>query len=340
MKTYVKVLLLIAAALTVVGVICFGILAARGGLDPEALSSEIYTKLENEYSVAPDALISLDVDITELVIIPSPDDKIHLTCYESERFQYDIISENGRFSVKLIAPRFSFRWLFTVDLSQHPMTLAIPEDFSGSIDIKTTTGDVSVKKLSGITALGIGTTTGDVELEGISAESIDIAVKTGSVEAERVTAENEVAIKSTTGDIELDTVSAEGITTESTTGSQSLNSVTSEVSKHIATTGSIVFKWLDSDDITLEASTGSIRGTLVGTRSDYRVKATTSTGKSNIHPDVSDSLSSAIRPEGLRTLDVKTSTGDIYIKFEGIYLLIKRTESMTQFFFALYVKNA
>ncbi len=321
MKAYVKILLLIAAALTVVGVICFVILAARGGFDLEKLSNQQYTKLENEYSVSTDTAISLDVDITELVIVPSPDGKVHLTYYESERFQYDITSENDRFSVKLIAPRFSLRWLFTVDFSQHPMTLAVPEDFSGSIDIKTSTGDVSVKRLSGLKVLDIDANTGDIELESIDAESIGITVKTGSVEAERVTAEKELGIKSTTGDIELDTVSAEGITTESTTGSQKLTALSCEVSSHTATTGSIVFERLDSDDITLEASTGSIRGTLVGKREDYRVTSTTSTGKSNIHSDVSDSLSSTIRPEGLRTLEVKTSTGDIYIKFEGIYPL-------------------
>ncbi len=313
MKTYVKILLIIAAALAVIGIVCFTVLAARGGLtDLDSLDNQKYTKLEAEYDILPDGEIIFDLDIAELNIVPSKDDKLHLTYYESERFKYDVEHGDDRLSVKFIdPPPFSFKWLFTIDFGDHGMTLEVPQGFAGSINIKTTTGGVGVKNLSGIDELVIRAATGDVELEAITADSIAVDVKTGDIEAEKINAESAIELSATTGDIELEIATAPSITTETSTGSQKLSGITSKLSRHSATTGSIVFEGIDSDNVTIEASTGSIRGTLVGGRMNYSVTSITSTGHSNVASDSHYVM-------GTRKLYIKTSTGDIKIEFREL----------------------
>ncbi len=320
MKRYVKILLLISAALALIGAICFAVLAARGGLkDLQNITNEEYTKVENSYTVATDGTISIDLTITELVILLSDDADLTLSYYESDRFKYAVEASDSELSISFIEPKDISKWFFTFDLGYRPMTLSIPKDFAGRIEIKTATGNLSVKNISDIKELDISATTGNIELDTVSADGVRVDVKTGNIKAKKLDASEFIDLSSTTGDIELKNASAPRITTKSTTGSQTLAELSSDVASHTASTGSIVFDKLDAKDITLTASTGSVRGTLMGKRGDYIVTVSTSTGDSNIKSDLPEHLSSAIRPEPLRTLCVKTSTGNIHIKFEGTY---------------------
>ncbi len=74
-----------------------------------------------------------------------------------------------------------------------------------------------------------------------------------------------------------------------------------------STTGSIRVVALDANVISLKATTGDVSGSVKGSIADYTITSDTSTGDNSL-PKYNES--------GDRHLSVKTSTGDIEIRFE------------------------
>ena len=188
--------------------------------------------------------IVIDESANSTIIRSADIDNVVIDYYDNpDEPAYQIEESDG----KLIFSRHDrsiFR-LINIDLSRKDITITIPNDYEGLLDIDLTSGS--------LTASGI--TVGELRAENTS----------GSIVFTDVSSDGNISLDSTSGATELDNVEAGGnFTMENTSGS-------------------IEFKKLKAGaDIHIRNTTGSINGTIDGSESDYSISSHTTAGSCNL----------------------------------------------------------
>ena len=159
------------------------------------------------------------------------------------------------------------------------------------ITLKATTGDISTKACT-ISCTGearFETTTGDINVGELSAQTVALKTTTGDLTAHKeMKAEDSLSLKATTGTIKtLSEITAETITAQASTGDLKL-------------TANIY-----ANAITLKMTTGDLTARIAGKKADYSIVVSHSTGNSNL----------STQTGGAKTLNVSCTTGDIYVTF-------------------------
>ena len=146
----------------------------------------------------------------------------------------------------------------------------------GGITVDTTSGDVSVKDCETTSTLFVHTTSGDIQLKNAASEDpLTVETVSGECKAEGVTVGNVANLKSTSGDMMLGDFIVQGTC-------------------HIKTTsGDVHFLRCSSEDFRVETVSGDVTGTLLTEAADHRGKGnqqgkgwnvTTSSGYVHISP--------------------------------------------------------
>lgn len=243
--------------------------------------------------------------------------------YESEKVKRTIKNEGGKISFETKAPRF-FNWFY----NKYVLTIGIPKDFGGELEIESETGNVSVD-LSAVTCqeidieattgnvtvknavlkeeFSVKVTTGKVEIKDVTSEDFSIESTTGSVEVSDIKASKKVDLKSTTGSVKVDNLSAKEVKIKLTTGSLKECKIDCESFSAEATTGSLSFRVKNATKIQLKATTGNIRGEIVGNENNYNIQSTTTTGSNNLRNQTVSSSDKLLKAE--------TTTGSINVNF-------------------------
>lgn len=140
------------------------------------------------------------------------------------------------------------------------VTVGAKEGTTGALRIAVETGEISCRNVTAKDA-ELSASTGKTETEDLNCTSFSSVTSTGEQSHTRLTVTGDAEIRVTTGDVETDTLTAGGaLRVTSTTGSQSLHGIRAGVS------------------IWLEATTGSIRGSLRGTENYYAKDCSSGTG--------------------------------------------------------------
>ncbi len=204
---------------------------------------------------------------------------------------YEFISINfDTPKITVYLPKTQYDLLF---IEEDTGDVNVPNDFTfKETDITLTTGDVNFYATSD--ALKIKTSTGDVEVEDTLLGSLDIRVTTGEVSLENVKCAGDLGVEVSTGETELDNVTCKNLVSNGSTGSITLKN-TVAVEKLIVdrTTGGVKFEGADAGEISVKTDTGSISGTLLSEKvfiaqSDtgrVSVPETTSGGKCKLSTD-------------------------------------------------------
>ena len=130
----------------------------------------------------------------------------------------------------------------------------------GSLNIKTTTGDVSLKSVEALGDLRLYCSTGDAELENVKCKSFISEAGTGGLTMKNLVAENKMDIERSTGDIKLDSCDAAEIEIETDTGSVSGTLKTGKIFITESDTGKIkVPASSDGGRCVIETDTGDIK---------------------------------------------------------------------------------
>ncbi len=131
-----------------------------------------------------------------------------------------------------------------------------------SIRISGDTSDVSCRaNVSG--ALEIGLSTGDIDLADIEAGSMDLKVSTGRVTVESAVCKGDVSIHLSTGKTMLDGLTCANLRTDGSTGDITLKDVVASGAFRIErTTGEVRFENADAQEISVTTDTGEVKGTL------------------------------------------------------------------------------
>lgn len=314
MKKATIILLIVAGAVFTAGITCLVIAGALTGFHYGNLySTRNYEKIETDIELADGDNLTVILATSDLNVriapFPTTDNTVHIVYYEAQDRKFELTHENGEIKLKSLSPSFSLFTIFSVDLSDYAVEIALPESFNGKVSLSSTTGDISVSSLDiPDKTLELNATTGHISLENATAYNISVNSSTGHINLENIVSGSDVTARATTGSVTLNGVSAKGkIACESDTGSQRSDKLNAPVVSIATSTGGIRFNDIDAQDVRLRASTGSVSGKLCGSDSEYSIVSSSSTGRNNLPESWG---------KGERKLNVRTSTGDIKITFE------------------------
>lgn len=147
----------------------------------------------------------------------SPDADIHLRYQENEKASYEI-SDDSQLS---IAFQSDYRWtdfVLNVDFQNPTLTLLLPEDFKGSLEIENSSGKVDLKELQA-RALHVKTGNGSILLADVTCEdSVELNTDNGKIELNRVRSGEDVRCETSNAGIDLEDVQGKSLRATSQNG--------------------------------------------------------------------------------------------------------------------------
>lgn len=317
MSKTTKIWLITAAVLVALGAILFTGVMANYDWDFTKLSTVKY--VTNTYEVHGEFdKISINVDTTEIEFVPTEDEACSIVCFEAEKVKHSATVQNGTLVVDTVDTR---KWYdhICISLGSPQMTVYLPQAEYASLFIETDTGDVNIPKdfafdkikidgdisevncfASVTNILEIELSTGDVNIDSITADQVKIATTTGEIAVNSVTVKNNIDIETDTGKVKLTNVSCTDFTAESDTGTITLkNTVATDSISIESDTGDVRFDGSDAAEISVNTDTGDVTGTLL---SEKIFITNTSTGRINVPKTTSGGK-----------CEITTSTGDVEI---------------------------
>lgn len=312
-----KAFIIIAIILVVLGSAIFFAAFASAGFNYQVLGT---SKLETRtVSVGEDfENIRIDENTADIAFAPSEDGTCSVVCRESEKTTRTIAAENGTLSI-VSAEQNGWKNLFNLSFENESVTVYLPKDAYETLVIETHTGNVDLPKefrfnsvsVTGSTGdvrcaasaadlMAIRVDTGEISLDGVSANAIECTVTTGMIRMQSVTCRSYVSIGVSTGRTILENLDCRELRSEGSTGEIRLSGVTAETFLIERSTGDVTLENSDAEEIRIQTSTGDITGTL-------------RTGKTFVTKTTTGDVSVPEGGSGGRC-DITTTTGDIRIR--------------------------
>lgn len=193
-----------------------------------ACGSDEEMKLVNTESISIDSVanISLDYDADDLLIQNSKSKKIVLKEYMSrdKRKYYSKISQkNHRVAIKEgkrpIGSSFKSK-----------MVLSVPKDYSGELEIHSTSGKVETTLSNkALASVSLDITSGKISSNDLAANTIKLTSTSGVISSSTLIAKNKIKIKSTSGPINLKDVDAKKMELQTTSADAKLKKIKGQV---------------------------------------------------------------------------------------------------------------
>ncbi len=312
-----KIWLIIAACLVLVGLVLFVGVMSANGWDFGKLSTTKY--VTNTYSVTDDfENISIDTKTADVAFYLSADDTCKVVCEEEQKLPHTVTVSDGVLTVNLVDNRTWYEYI-GVSFGKTKISIYLPKSDYGVLDIRNDTGNVEIPSefsfgnanvsvstgavkcfadVSGL--LKIKASTGDVTLDKTNVGALDIKVSTGAVNIVEAFSAGEVKIEVSTGKTNISGLICKNLISDGDTGRITLkNVIASEKFDIERSTGDVTFEACDAAEIYVETDTGDVRGSLLSEKI-FAVK--TDTGKI----DVPNSISGG-------RCEIETDTGDVKI---------------------------
>ena len=259
----------------------------------------------------------IDLQTADFEIKLATDGNKKVVCQETNKDFHEVNVVDGTLSIKYKDLRKWHEKLFVFDYHRNKVTVYLPADTFENFKFHASTGDViishdytfnsfdvllstgDIKTEANVTgATKIETTTGQIYLTGMNADSVDIKASTGSINLKDVVVTEDINIVVTTGAIKLDNVMAKNYTSTSSTGDVTLkNSIFENEIKIATTTGDVTFDRSDAAAVEVNTTTGDVSGVFLTSKIFY---AQSTTGRINVPPSTTGGL-----------CKVNTTTGDI-----------------------------
>lgn len=321
MKKSGKIALLVAIALTVVGLAVMFFAMLSVGFDFRRLDSSKYVSKTQPVTIDFDR-ISVELNVSDLEFVLTEDDTCRVELYENEKTPHTVTMDGETLVIRETDERKWYDHIgFQFDSAK--VTVYLPKKAYDKLTVVGDTSDVTVPTGMTVSAaeislstgdvafyatvgdfVSIKTTTGDVTVADIGVKhTATLTTETGEITLRSVTA-SAVCFETDTGDVELDNVNCEQLTGKSDTGDISLDNVI--VTGHLnleSDTGDVELERCDAATLSIRTSTGDVEGTLLSAKVFH---TDTSTGDVVIDPYTT---------EGGRC-EIFTSTGDIHIRIE------------------------
>ncbi|MHB1154452.1 MAG: DUF4097 family beta strand repeat-containing protein [Eubacteriales bacterium] len=299
---------IIGAIILVFGIFLFAVGFSMTGFDIAKLDTEgtyeekTYQSNENIKS------ITINDSNTDVKVIVSADNKLHMTYYENENAYYEISEDNNTLSVE---KKNNFKWynnLFNFKFEKTTLLLTVPADFDGELSVKTSNNSITVIDLNTEEML-LRSSNGKIEVENVKvAGLLDTNTSNSSIYISDSAITGDVVCRTSNGKIELEKVECGNAKAESSNSGITITSVTSKGRIEAqSSNGRIEIDEIEfGTDLTLITSNNSIKGEISGKLADYSVSSRTSNAKNNLPENLKS---------GDKNITVTTSNGAIDIEF-------------------------
>lgn len=230
-----------------------------------------------------------------------PDEPVTIIVPESFAGKLDLESTSGRILTESMS-------VSSLDLSNTSGGISVQDTASdGKINLTTTSGSIHVENTesTGITA---SNTSGGISIDDTKVRgNITLNCNSGSVNLGTVTAEGDIKVTTTSGTRTLTDVVADNITTNATSGSLKAVRVSANDSiSSSATSGTTRLEELYAGrSITINANSGSVSGSIIGSEDDFAIIANTTSGSCNLNST----------KDGEKNLEISTTSGTVNISF-------------------------
>lgn len=292
--------LFVATVLTIVGAIVFAGALAIINFDFTKLSTQ---KLEtNTYEFNEDfENIFVNVETAAVTFIPSDDGVCRIECVEEKSLTHSAKIENGTLTIEAVNNRKWYDYI-CINFWSPKVTVYLPKDVYTSILVSTVTGNIEIPDKFSFETVAVKGTTSNVSCYANVSESIELNTTTGNITLNSTQSEA-VKLSASTGKVVVNDVACSKLTANSSAGHIQLKNVIAEESIKLEnTTGGVEFDGCDAAGITVQTSTGNVKGTLL---SEKIFVTDTGTGRINVPKTTSGGK-----------CEITTSTGDIEIELE------------------------
>ncbi len=318
MKKRTKIWLIVAAILSLTGIIMFAITLAAGGWDFSKLNS-IKFELNTHYISDDFTDISIDTDTADVIVVRSENDECKVVLHESAKEKHAVGLEGNTLKISIRDDRKWYEHIMLFSFGRTKITVYLPETAYGALKVKQDTGDIKLPSDLAFSAIDLwGSTgevdvrstvtgeakirrsTGDIDIVGIKVGSLNLTTDTGDIEVSSLVCTDNISIRVSTGDVELENVSCNNFTSMGSTGEISLENATAYGTLRIErSTGDIEFEHSDAASIYIVTDTGDVKGSLKTPKVFF---TETDTGNVKIPHTTTGGV-----------CDIKTDTGDIRI---------------------------
>jgi|BioPla2DNA2_1021312.scaffolds.fasta_scaffold14179_5 DUF4097 and DUF4098 domain-containing protein YvlB len=287
MKKGIKISLIIAAVLVVIGLSIVITVLAVNDFDYELLNGSGKVETKEALLIEEFNNINIDVEVIDVNLIKTNDPtcKIIYDKRENSNFEISVVDNTLKIrettirkfyfftgfgfkktKMEVYLPKDTYNKLV---LKSATSSMNIPKDFTfDTISINSNTGHVNLfAKANEIT---IKVDTGKVQVKDITANNIDIETSTGSHALENITVANLLRVNTDTGTLTLKNVSVHSLRAGTSTGRVYLTNVVATNRFDINTsTGSIFLTDSDAEEIYIKTSTGNVSGTILTSKIFY-----------------------------------------------------------------------
>ena len=210
-----KTWLILAGVLTVIGGLrCGGVMMAENG---EFLALQTITFETNTHQIeTPYDNISINVDTTDLVLIPIEETTTTVVCYEPEKVVHVVEIRDNTLCIDVVDSRAWYERI-GIAFESSKVTVYLPQKQYAAVAVAASTADVEIEKLSA-NHLDITLSTGDMRLTDVQCKNVSGTVSTGDIHLGNVIVAQELAMQSSTGDIFLEGCDANRLKIKTTTG--------------------------------------------------------------------------------------------------------------------------
>ncbi len=302
MKKSSIVWLIVAASLTVLGLLTIALSILASGFDPYAFGTVKYET--NSYEIDEEfKSISIITNTADITVESSEGSTVRVVCHEESKIKHLVAVEDGTLTIERVDER---KWYdhIGIGFGSTSITVYLPEGVYGDLAIELSTGDTEIGddfifesiNISASTGdvtnyawatgtVKIETDTGDITVEDVNAGSLDLTASTGHISVEDVDCRGEIKHRASTGKTYFEDVNCQSITSVATTGDLSLaNVIVAEAICIERSTGDVRFDGSDAAEMVIETSTGDVTGSLL---SDKVFIISTDTGNVSVPESIS-----------------------------------------------------
>lgn len=222
--------------------------------------------------------ISVDVASADVNIYTHDEDSVKAHLHgEVKTTSEDIVpylelKEDGHtIVVRIQSPQVTNHFFpyYSADLR---LDVTIPESWMNTLEIGTTSGDISAQKLTG-SDIVLKSSSGDTEIQSITGENITAETVSGKIRIKMINGENGF-FKSSSGDLSIDEVNFSGkFEANTVSGDFSINRLECKEGKFDASSGDIELKEIIAGKIKSEAVSGTIKVKMVNGSAELKTSS-------------------------------------------------------------------
>lgn len=302
-----KKMLLIGCGTLLLGAVIFFFAFQSVGFDFNKISSRPPLERKEKVVSSQNQSITIDDRNVPITIKQSSDGDIHFEYSENEKDYYDI-TENG--NIRFVK-KTNYRWydhFFNFDFSQRSFVIYLPQNYSGSLDIGTTNGNIDIGNVTADNII-LSSTNGRCTIENVvSKKGINADTTNHRIEVKNAAAAENCVFKTTNGKISLYSITANELRAATTNNAIDADMITAEGDITLQSTNGriVISKLLSKADIELKTTNNSISGDITGSFSDFTISSKTTNAKNNLPENAGN---------GIQKLRVHTTNGKIAVDF-------------------------